>query len=123
MKKEFQKPILKQYALRLNENIAASWKYYFSEGTYKDTYSFTHLDPNNSSLVVTNLQGCFGYLMGNMGWATDSYEATGKPNLAMYMSAFLLDTFLIPEYETDQNSHYITDCYHTNINISPTPSS
>jgi hypothetical protein len=111
MKKEFQKPILKQYALRLNENIAASWEYYFEHGMINSSYYFTYMVPG-IEYPVTHEQGCFTYLSNNPEWNTNEYGGLNNP---IDMEDYLLHELIYKLHTTDPTNHFITDCHHAPI--------
>lgn len=75
MRKHFAKPALSRFEIRLNENIALSWKYYFDNQQLTTTYHFTHVVVGSGP---TQDAGCYDYYMGSLesptspkqGWST-----------------------------------------------------
>lgn len=75
MRKHFAKPALSRFEIRLNENIALSWEYYYKNGTLTNTYHFTHLVDS----FPYKDGGCYDYYSGttdspvpSQGWSTTS---------------------------------------------------
>lgn len=111
MKKEFRKPILKRCELRLDENIAYSWEYYYDKGLISTSFKFTYSNPATGG-IITHEQGCFTYLTNNMSWDTGNYSG---PNEGLLMADYLLHDLLVAAYNQDPHNHYITDCYSSTI--------
>ena len=111
MKKEFQKPLLKRCALRLNENIASSWEYYYDHGLISSSFAFTYTNPDTGEFI-THKEGCFTYLTDNKAWDTGTYSGD---NVALLMTYFLLDEMLVPAYNADANNPYIKACYSSTL--------
>ena len=89
MKKHFAKPILSRCEIRLNENIALSWKWYI-ESTASNTYHFTHYKEGSDSEWGRDI-GCYDYYSGNFAWSTGEDGAYGdwfrSPDNQHYASA------------------------------------
>lgn len=104
MKKAFIKPSLHRIELRFNENIAASWHYYYDKGTITGEWSFYNLGGPNTTT------GCYELLTNNPAWPTSAYAG---PNHPTWMTDWLLHDHIIAALDNDDSSDdiYANTCY------------
>ena len=113
MKKTFNKPVLARYDIKLNENIAISWKYYQDKNQISTTYHFSQMVPGDggSTIFGTDI-GCYDYVTNNMkvaGWDTASY---GGLNLPAAINLWLAQLYDAAEHNPDSTDPYTAGYYY-----------